>query len=339
MAGPALDANTRVFAKTDDGTPSPTFAATDAFLIYGNTAQVEQHTVDLQQLQAITGENTPVRATPGIERVSGTWQVALMGTGGPAAAPYYEPLLKSCGLQAVTPAAGAGGDAGFTIYEYKPFAGPYEPLMAQINREGVQIVARNMFGNLSFSGEAGNAVLANYQWAGKFGSRANVPMPTATFPTDRKSGLIATGLDLLGNTAVVARAFTLNTGFPTVDRTNFAGTDTAGRGFLGTYPAGIRNPTATVLIEAETTILPADWHEIMRQGTIANNISFEWLSDDHAPDPSAAGDKLGFTIRNPQISAVPPQSAGGLLLYNLTFRLQNATPNNDWSLYVKSATA
>lgn len=97
----------------------------------------------------------------------------VKGSGAAGTAPEIGKLLRACGLGETIVAS--------TSVTYAPVSSSLESVTLYVYEDGKRIIVTGCRGNVSFTLEAGNKVMANFTMTGHVGAQTDVAFPTPTY--------------------------------------------------------------------------------------------------------------------------------------------------------------
>lgn len=320
---------TKLYAKVEatSGTEE-TIAGADLCKIYGDGAGIWQLDQEQVQIDPIVGTMTGVPLTPGISRVTSSFDFLLQGTGAPAAEPYWARFFKAAACSVTSAVVSTN-----TEYTIKPSdaLSDQKSLTLHGYHESNKHIGIGMMGSVGLVCEAGRLMRCTSNLSGISAATPVVggaSPPSGTLQTNRSPKFEGVQLSIDGYTGGTLRRFEFNTGTNAVDDLDASAT-TSLRGLKGRVITS-RAPTITMVLRAEHN-LPKDFFSMIVNGTAFSTLSWSKASLD-------AADTISFLATGGQIRGSQIQNADGLILYQLNITPVNDTANLDWSIKVATTT-
>ena len=319
-----LSRRTVVLAKTEatSGTDAVPTITANAMLLFGNMNPYSLDT-SIVSKDVVRDSLTASKDLIGRQLSNLTLDTVLMNRGSSAGAPFFDPLLKSCGFAVTT-----GASLGSSSWVYTPVSTGFSTSTIYTYLDGLLTKSLGCLGTFKLDMKAGQAPDLSFTMQGTYSNPIDTALPAPTYPTDTKSMVQSAGLAIGSyNSAngLVVRSLSLDWGASNSER----GDVNATYGFKG-LALTARAPKLNIVCEVEDTVGTKNFWTYMNSTQVtAADGSMDNVSWSHTTSSSS---KINFVVRAPQLVGIALNEDNGIRTYSLDYKLRNTTANNECSI-------
>ena len=185
-----LSRRTVVLAKTEatSGTDAVPTITANAMLLFGNMNPYSLDT-SIVSKDVVRDSLTASKDLIGRQLSNLTLDTVLMTRGSSAGAPFFDPLLKSCGFAVTT-----GASLGSSSWVYTPVSTGFSTSTIYTYLDGLLTKSLGCLGTFKLDMKAGQAPDLSFTMQGTYSNPIDTALPAPTYPTDTKSMVQSAGV-------------------------------------------------------------------------------------------------------------------------------------------------
>ena len=321
------------YAATTGGTSNQTQ------LVYGDGAGVWQADTTMVDMPSLTGTLSPQKQLAGRSLANVSLQTCLIQPSvttedATNVVPFYDPLLKACGMSATTPTTPSWN----VVYTPESTMGESSDVVSatvEVYQGGtagttsIKTTATGCYMNADFNLTAGQAPTIQFTGQGRYVDPVTATAPTAAYPSDNKT-LVESELLTIANADTpavklvpICRSLTFATGNSIIER----GDINSDEGLAGLMIIS-RAATLNLVIEAETD-LPTAFTASNATGPFFGNMKSNDLHTISFTHKTTATITAIFSFPTAQLTSVNMSDDGGIRVFNLSYALVGGSSGDD----------
>lgn len=326
------------YAATTGGTSNQTQ------LVYGDGAGVWQADTTMVDMPSLSGTLSPKKQLAGRSLANVSLQTCLIQPvvtteDATNVVPFYDPLLKACGMSATVPETPSWN----VVYAPESDFGELSTDSANVVSATVEVfqggspgaastmktTATGCYMNADFNFTAGQAPTIQFTGQGRYTPPEDATAPSPVYPTDNKTlveseALTIADADAPGTTiSPICRSLTFATGNSIIER----GDINSDEGVKGLMIIS-RAPTLNLVIEAESS-LPTAFVASGSTAPFFANLKSNTIHSLAFTHQTTAAIKASFSFPTAQLISVNMSDDGGIRVFNLSYVLVGGSLGDD----------